>query len=313
MTNPADYILSGLRLCSDLPLPELVPAPETLNEAEVILRLGKTPETLEKPVKSGVLYQAAPGRFLLNMPGIARYFVQNGNEILVEPAPDSLAEEVRLFLLGSVWAALLHQRERLALHASGILTPQGAVIFMGMSGSGKSSLAAAFYQRGYPVLGDDTIAIQAGKDQILIYPTFPELRLWPDMLQTLGIPPEEVHFLRPKLQKRALPTPLGFTSTAQPVRAIYLLLNHFEETLKLERFQGMQRFSTLLHHTFREKFLGGLGVRPVHFGQVSQVAQKVPIASLTRPEHPPKFKEMIALIEADLGLTPTPLSPQTAA
>ena len=64
----------------------------------------------------------------------------------------------------------------------------------------------------------------------------------------------------------------------------------------------MGRFSALLNNTFREKFLGGLGVRPVHFQQVSRVAQLVPVASLTRPEQPPQFERMVEMIEKDLGL-----------
>ena len=310
MTQQHDYTLSGIKLCSEISLPELIPALDTARQADVSLTLGETPKALEKSVNSGVLYEAAPGQFLLQMPGIARYFVKNGNEIIVEPAANSLPEEVRLFLLGTVWAALLHQREQLVLHASGILTPQGAVIFMGRSSSGKSSLAAAFYQRGYPILADDTVTINVEKGKALAYPTFPQLRLWPDILHALKIKPADLHILRPKLPKRAYSTSQGFTCEAQPVCAIYLLLTHTENDLKLEKFQGMGRFSALLHSTFREKFLGGLGVRPAHFGQVSSLAQQVPIASLTRPDHPLQIEQMIRTIESDLGLNPSQFAPQ---
>ena len=299
MTKLIDYTISELRLRSQIELPELLPAAETGGQAEVSLICAETPAALENPVNSGVLYQAAPAQFLLKMPKIARYWVRNGNEILVTPEAESLAEEVRLFLLGTVWAALLHQRELLVLHASGILTPKGAVIFMGRSSAGKSSLAAAFYQRGYPVLGDDTIALDILKKQVVAYPTFPQLRLWPDMLHKLGIKADEVLPVRPKLQKRTLPTPEGFSTTPQPVFAIYVLGSQVENEIKLEKFQGMARFSTLLNNTFREKFLGGLGLRPVHFQKVSQVAQKTRIASLIRPENEPQFERLVEVLEKD--------------
>ena len=302
MSQAFDYLLSGLCLRSEIQLPELVPAPETTKQAEVRVRLAETPKALENPVDSGVLYEAAPGQFLLHMPGIARYFARNGEEIIVEPEAGSLPEEVRLFLLGTVWAALMHQREFLVLHASGIRTSQGAIIFIGRSSTGKSSLAAAFYRHGFPTLGDDVMVVKVNDGQALAYPGFPQLHVWPDMLHALEVPPTEVTPLRPKLAKRVLPTPLGFTSKPEPVKAIYVLQSNNEEELKFEHFQGMGRFSALLNNTFREKFLGGLGVRPVHFQQVSRVAQLVPVASLTRPEQPPQFERMVEMIEKDLGL-----------
>ena len=303
MSQAFDYLLSGLCLRSEIPLPELVPAPETAKPAEVRVRLAETPKALEKPVDSGVLYEAAPGQFLLHMPGIAHYFARNGEEIIVEPETGSLAAEVRLFLLGTVWAALMHQRELLVLHASGIRTSLGAVIFIGRSSVGKSSLAAAFYRQGYPVLGDDVMVVKVNDERALAYPGFPQLHVWPDMLYALEVPPAEVTLLRPKLAKRVLATPIGFTSEPQPVKAIYVLqFTNNEEELKLEHFQGMTRFSVLLNNTFREKFLGGLGVRPAHFHQVNGVARSVPVASLTRPEQPPQLERMVEMIKEDLGL-----------
>ena len=92
MPEYIDYTISGLRLRSEIELPELVPADETANQAEVRVVRAETPEALKNPINSGVLYQAAPSQFLLKMPNIARYLVRNGDEILVTPESDSLAE-----------------------------------------------------------------------------------------------------------------------------------------------------------------------------------------------------------------------------
>jgi hypothetical protein len=300
MTDHFNYTISGLHLRSDLELPELPPAPATAKQAKVSLTLGETPSALDKPISRGVLYEAAPSQFLLNMPQVARYWVRGGEQIVVTPQAGSLPEEVRLFLLGTVWAALLHQRGLLVLHASGILTPQGAVLLMGRSSAGKSSLAAAFYQRGYPVLGDDTIAVDVVAGQPVVYPAFAQLRLWPDMLRELGIAPEDTLPLRPKLPKRILPASQGFSPAAQPLRAIYLLGTDLASELKLEKMQGMSRFSTLLNNTFREKFLSGLGVRPQHFQKVSQVAQKTPVALLVRARQGAQFEKLVEAVEKDL-------------
>lgn len=302
MPEYIDYTISGLCLRSEIELPELVEARDTAIQPDVRLIRAETPDALDTPVNRGVLYQAAPAQFLLQMPKIARYWVRNGDEILVTPDPQAQEAEIRIFLLGTVWAALLHQRGLLVLHASGIATPEGAVIFIGRSSAGKSSLAAAFYQRGYQILGDDTIAVDIVGGKALAYPTFPQLRIWPDMLPPLEITAEQTLPLRPKLPKRVLPVPDRFSTYAQPVRAIYLLHSHIQDEIKLEKFEGMSRFTVLLNQTFREKFLGGLGVRPAHFQKVSQVAQKTYIASLVRPDQSPNFERLIETIKQDLAI-----------
>ena len=106
-----------------------------------------------------MLYQATANQFLLKMDGGGRYLVQNGNEIIVEPAADSLASDVRVFLLGSCIGALLHQRGLLVIHAGAVYTEKGAVLFTGHSGCGKSTLLGELMRRGYKMMVDDVCAV----------------------------------------------------------------------------------------------------------------------------------------------------------
>lgn len=160
-----EYHAFGLDIRSEIQLPELSVSFASPGQSVGVIdvRYGHVPENLENPKASGVLFQAADGVFLLKMDSIARYMASNGKEIIVEPLPGSGEKDIRLFLLGSVFGALLHQRGALALHSSGIVTSHGdekkAVLFAGNSGIGKSTLAAALQQRGYPLLGDDKIAV----------------------------------------------------------------------------------------------------------------------------------------------------------
>ena len=102
------------------------------------------------------------------------------------PRPND--NDVRLFLLGSVMGALLHQRGWLPLHGSAIRLPDGtAAIFMGPSGVGKSTLAAAFRRRGYAVAADDVSLIFTGADgSPLLQPAYPELKLWAEAAAKIG-------------------------------------------------------------------------------------------------------------------------------
>jgi hypothetical protein len=67
------------------------------------------------------------------------------------------------------------------LHGSAVATPAGALALIAPSGSGKSTLAAAFSRHGMNVLTDDAILITDCHSNRII-PSYPGLRLWPDVL-----------------------------------------------------------------------------------------------------------------------------------
>jgi hypothetical protein len=159
------YALYGLLLDSEMECPKLVPAEAPDAEPDDRIRLGPMPQALDDAKKKGVLYQISPDRFLLGLGKIARYLVSEGREIVIERVPGGSDDAVRVFLFGSVFGALLHQRGVLPLHGSAVMPSRGATIFAGPSNSGKSALAAAFHRRGYDVLADDVCAItfDAGK------------------------------------------------------------------------------------------------------------------------------------------------------
>ncbi|MCP4397035.1 MAG: hypothetical protein GY801_07015 [bacterium] len=66
--------------------------------------------------------------------------------------------------IASELGALLHQRELLPLHGSAIKVNDGVCVFVGLSGNGKSTVAAAFRQRGYQVLADDVCVVSIRED-----------------------------------------------------------------------------------------------------------------------------------------------------
>ena len=160
------YKSHGLHIESELFCPELLPYKPKEQAAYVYIRYGTVPEAVDNPIRKGVAYQAAKNQFLLKLDKIAHYWVSNGKEIVIQPAPNSQENKIRRFLLGSSLAALLHQRGCFILHGSAIETKAGAVIFVGASGVGKSTLAAAFHARGYRILADDVSSI----DDSQLYP-----------------------------------------------------------------------------------------------------------------------------------------------
>ena len=94
---------------------------------------------------------------------------------------------VRLFLLGSAFGVLLHQRGLLPLHANAIEIDGRAVAFMGPSGAGKSTLAAWFHDRAFRVIADNVCAISRNSEgRRQAAPGLPRLRLWAEALELMG-------------------------------------------------------------------------------------------------------------------------------
>lgn len=69
---------------------------------------------------------------------------------------------------------------QLVLHASAVAVDGHALVFLGESGRGKSTLAASFARHGYPFLTDDGLFIQQSGDRFYAQPGYPGVRLWDD-------------------------------------------------------------------------------------------------------------------------------------
>src|SRR5262249_22061683 len=142
----------GLILDCEIDCPELLPGE---GEPDVRIRTGQVPEALERPLARGVTFEADADRVLLSFPGAARFLVQHGREITVQPATGAADDSVRAFLIGPVLGAAVLQRGGLAMHASACASDAGAMLLAGASGRGKSTLVAALLARGHDLLADD--------------------------------------------------------------------------------------------------------------------------------------------------------------
>jgi hypothetical protein len=96
------------------------------------------------------------------------------------------------YLAGPVFSCMLRMRGALALHASAIQVGAVAVAFIGGHGAGKSTTAAAFARRGYPVVTDDVLRTDRVAGTWHAAPFLGPLRLWPDaarLVNTDALPP----------------------------------------------------------------------------------------------------------------------------
>jgi hypothetical protein len=290
------YKAYEINIESALPLPELRLSDQTL--ADVRIEFGKVPERLNEVRDEGVGWQVTYNDYLLRVSGIARYRVRTGNLIEIEPENGAHEDDIRTFLLGSAFGALLHQRGLLTLHASAIHTSYGAVLFIGTSGAGKSTLLTAMLTRGYSMLADDKTAISFNEDnQPEVLPAYPFTRLWEDVLER-NFPNLSGLIQIRGLSKYLVPVK-SFHSRSEKLHRIYLLLPNNGPEVVLENRSDTNRIEILANNTFRKRQLHGLGRTATHFKQINQLAITIPIKVVNRPMFPIKIEELVNTLEGD--------------
>jgi hypothetical protein len=276
----SDYSVFGLRVRSELPLPELLDA-EGSFEPQVTVTIGKAPEA----PAAGAPPHLTGGGLLLEIADVARYFVKDGSSIVVEPQPGVAEANVRLYLLGSAMGALLHQRGLLPLHANAIELGGRAFAFMGASGSGKSTLAAWFHDHGYRIIADDVCAVRfdeaAGP---VVVPGLPRLRLWKEALKSSGRTPS--HFSRSYAgdetwDKFDVPLPRESAVRGEvELAGVYLLGT--SDKLDISRLRGLEAAEAVFANTYRGSYVPAVGNVELHWELCVQLVTKTPVFSLLR-------------------------------
>jgi hypothetical protein len=287
------YSAYGLRIHSELECPELRSRSVEMGNPDVTVHmLAPSTEDLESLGTSG--YEVQPGVFRMFVPGVAQYRVEGGSRILITPFPNAPAEELRLFLLGSVMGALLYQRGLFPLHGSAVETPWGAMIFVGVQGAGKSTLAAEFHRNGYRLLSDDVCAVEATQAGLRILPALVQFRLCADAYERLGAP-EGARF---SVDKFVVPMGDGYCPHPVPLKAIHILNEHESNTPAFAVLHGFDRVQCLLENLYRPHFLKGQHTQSDLMRMAGLIAKKATIVAVTRRRDPEAADGLVTFLES---------------
>lgn len=294
------HALCGLKVATDLPLPDLQPWPGDGRPPDVDIRLGTVPPRLTDVALDGPLLQIAPdGTCRFAVAGIAAYLVEDGRRITVEPYGDAGAPSVRVFLLGSVFGFLCHQRGLLPLHAGCVEIDGRAVLFAGPSGAGKSTLTATFLKRGHRVLSDDiTVVDLTAPGGPMVPPSFPRIKLWRDAAERLDLSVEGLERSRPGLEKFHLPVGDEFGQEPLPLGDIYhLSMAPDARHAGISRLRGRAAMDALVDAVYRRRAAIRMGRQAALMADLMRLAAR-PTYALTRIPDLAGLDETAALIVA---------------
>jgi hypothetical protein len=270
------YRAYGLTLESDFPLPALEPWAG-----------GGTPEVRVVEAPSSACVPPSPSgewgfaltseTAVVPIPEIGVFSIRAGREMraYLEPAASRL--RAAQYATGNMLGMLLYQRGLLVLHASSVRAGAAAVALLGPCGAGKSSTAAALYAVGMPLVADDNTAIRFERDQAILLPGAPALKLFAGAAAVLGVPDEELYFIDDPYEKCGYRARRGFSLAPVPLAAVYVLADEDEmvSAHDFERLAPQQALLYLLAHSVpgRQAHPGGAPV----FRACARLANQVPV------------------------------------
>lgn len=292
------YACYGLLIASEIPLPELPAAPpETAGAApDLVIRRGAlTPADPASVDPLGLWREGAVCG--IEVPGIGRYQAREGTEIVVDTAAGTDPATERLYLLGTAMGATMMLRGTLVLHGNSFRIGDGAAVVLGHSGAGKSTLAAELDRRGYDVLTDDVVPVDA-RGQAL--PGYPRIKLWPDALHRLGRDAGALERVHAEVEKFQVPLSRGLLEPL-PLRWVYVLERHAGTTLSLEPVRGALAFALLREHSYRQELITPGAAAEEHLRLCGRLLEQTRVVRVARPAETMTAEATAAAILADIA------------
>jgi hypothetical protein len=305
------YVAFGLRIHSERELPDGVQLASDHVEREpaapdVTIRLAPAQGTAT-PSSEGALdgwYEFAPERHRFGWPEVGSVEIERGRDVLVRPLTDVAEGLVEHVLLGPVMADILLSRGLVPLHASASCVEGGAVAFVGRSGQGKSTLAAALHRKGQLAHADDLLAVPvevggtAREQDTHGVPEVPfgisRIKLNPDSALSTGENPDGMPPVYAGVAKRSKVILWTNERPALPLRAIYRVLDGDE--IAITKLDPRKALFEVYRNCFRvEVEQHAVGIAEL-LRRCASVATRVPCFDLVRPRDLARLEAVAAAV-----------------
>jgi hypothetical protein len=135
-----------------------------------------------------------------------------------------------------------------------------------------------------------------------VFPGFPQLKLWPEAVISLGESPETLPPLHPLFEKRARRSTQRFSQRPIPLKHFYVLGQGLEP--EIEPLRPQEALAELMRHWYGARF--GIGLLRIidissFFRHCAHLANEVTISRLKRPFSLLALHDVARLVEEHLG------------
>jgi hypothetical protein len=304
------YLVFGLQLQSNLPIPELIPAETSASSPDVTVLMDVSPciaggklseqgpliytsaytDTAGQPALR--IWELAGGEILhlVYFDDTQFWMNRQGTELWAKWPNNLTIEDTATYLLGPVLGLLLRLRGMTCLHASAVAFADSALVFVGSEGAGKSTTAALMARRGCAVISDDVVALVDREGSFYVHPAYPYLSLWPDSVKIVYGPEKELPGFSSSWDKRLLSlarNDLRFEAQDLPLGAIFVLgeRGSVPDAPFLEAMTPRDGLLALVANSYATNLLNK-EMRACEFEVFGRMLRNVPIRRLLPREDP---------------------------
>lgn len=287
------YFAYGLGIHSEIEIPEFVPAQTA---GDITIRWDRnSPIPTDLIGNHKLVIKITPEEAFFFNQEFALFVVRNGCEISVTPFKDD-EKLISLCIIGNIMSLLLYQRGLFVLHGSAIEVDGGAIAFVGKSGWGKSTIAAALHAKGHQIITDDVVAVSTETVAFNVFPAYPQLKLFPEVAEVLGHEKSDLLLLHSELNKGGFRVTENFSQTALPLKRIYMLAKG--STLGIEKLRPQEGLMELMRHSLPTRWYKTHNTS--EFLQCTSIAKNIPIYRLTRSSDLCSLPTLAEMVEAHL-------------
>jgi hypothetical protein len=297
------HIAFGLQIESAFELPELRDSRGSGGEPDVVVRQSSLQPVSERSDNTAGerRLDINPEYCRLSYDDVGTFRIDGGSRILVDPDTPAVPETkiFRRLLEGQVLGLLCHQRGRLVLHGSVVQVDGKAVVFLGPTGAGKSTTAAAFYRQGYPLLDDDIVVVRFDEQGPVVAPGVPQLKLTPEMENRIDIDSADAEDTRGVTGKTYYRTE---TETVDPhgvpLSGCYLLRDG--PAASVEPVTGHDAILELIANTYTGGLLDETDRAEMNFQQCANIVGDTSVNVLARPQSLAALPDLVEAVVADV-------------
>ncbi len=285
------YSIYGISVRSELLLPELGDFNDAAPDAgaAVQLLLGTVPDHLPLGVQAHPQFEHLPDDCIFRVEEIANYRVRGGTEITIQIEDGANDNDVRAFLFGSIFAALLHQRKLLPLHVSAVVAPFGTFAFTGQSGAGKSTLAATVHTlTNWPLFSDDVAVIHPKDDDHLLHAGLVRQKLWTDAIKRLEF--QDAYQFKDTTRDDKYHVFDEEMFTLEPSVMTSLFMIEQSDEVSITPINGAEAFSAVTKSLHRPEYVNIFSDREAVLAQCLEIAKNTKVYRYCRPWDPGSLK-----------------------
>jgi len=252
---------------------------------DVHIALSTEKKQVENPLYEDEYYKLNQYEFSMNIENAGWFYASGGNKVELVLNEGVSQSTLELYLNGSTYGAILHQRGILPMHGSCFAFQGKGIMLCGESGAGKSSLTTAFVLDGNEFLTDDVTPIIFSEGKPQIWAMSDRVKLWGDSLEQLKQIQKGLDPIDPETEKFYFPLPSS-KADSFPLDHIFLLEVQENEEVCFQDLKGAEKLTGLRNEIYRLEYLLGMPENEAKFfPQLAAISKKVCMTSLIRPRN----------------------------